>query len=334
MTKPKVLIFATGGSIFSSTESEAEMLSYSTEGLTLDEVISQAPSITNFADVETSTFCNVPSSSITTNILVGLARTVEEASRRKDVTGIVITHGTDTMEETAFFLNLVLKTSKPIVLTGGMRPASAISADGPINLLNAVKVASNPEAKGKGVLIVMNGVINGARDTTMTNTTSLDTFKAREFGMFGSVLGDEVQFFSESSRPHTLRSQFSLRDFDTNAQLPRVVILTGHIDDDGYLVELCAKAGVAGIVYAGCGHGTIPLQMEDVLKKAVNDGCVVVRTSRVGSGCVFDGVQRWQDSGFIPAGSLSPQKARILLQLAIHRFGNDPTTIRAIFKTY
>ena len=219
-------------------------------------------------------------------------------------------------------------------MTGGMRPASAISADGPINLLNAVRVASSPDARGRGVLVVMNGVINSARDVTMSHTTSVDTFKSREFGMQGVVLGDEVHFFAQSSRPHTIRSQFSLADFEKKNTLPRVEIVTAHADDDGFLVRACIHAGAAGIVHAGCGHGTVSEMLEGILKEAVAGGCMVVRASRTGAGCVFNGPQQWQDEGFIPAGSLSPQKARILLQLALNRFGADLTAIRSIFRTY
>lgn len=334
MTKPKILMFATGGSIFSSATRDTDMLTYSTEGLQVEEVLREAPSINQIADIETTTFCNLPSSSMTSEIWISLAKTIEEAARRHDVAGIVITHGTDTMEETAFFLNMVLKTSKPVVLTGAMRPATALSSDGPINLYNAVKVAGTPEARSRGVLVVMNGVIIGARDVTMSHTTSLDTFKAREFGMLGMILGDQLEFFAQTTRPHTICSQFSLRDFEKSAKLPRVEIIIGHADDDGFLIQTCVNRGVSGIVYAGCGHGSISPKVEEVLSQAAANGCIVVRASRTGAGCVFNGRPRWQDEGFIPAGSLSPQKARILLQLALNRLGNDETAIRSIFRVY
>lgn len=283
MPKPKILIFATGGTIFSSAVRETEMLSYTTEGLQLDQVVSKAPSIREIAELETATFCSIPSSSMTAKIWIGLARTIEEAARRHDTTGIVITHGTDTLEETAFFLNLVLKTAKPVVMTGGMRPASAISADGPVNLLNAVRVASSPRARGRGVLIVMNGVINGARDATMSHTTAVNTFTSHEVGIQGEVLGEAVEFFAESTRPHTIRSQFSLADFEGTETLPRVEIITSHADEDDLLIRACMEASVPGIVLAGCGHGTVSAAVEGALAEAVRAGCVVVRANRFGS---------------------------------------------------
>lgn len=334
MSKPRILMFATGGTIFSSVQRDTEMLSYTTEGLQLEQVIAEAPSITDIADIETTTFCNIPSTSMTSEIWISLARTIEEAARRYDTTGIVITHGMDTLEETAFFLNLVLKTSKPIVLTGGMRPASAISADGPINLLDAVRVAASPEARGRGVLVVTNGFINSARDVTMADATAVNSFSSRGLGQLGRVLEDRVVFFSASSRPHTIRSQFSVQDFSADTNLPKVEIITSHADENDLFVRTCMAARIPGIVLAGCGYGMVSAALEGALTEAVRSGCVVVRSSRTGAGCVFNGPQRWQEEGFIPAGDLSAQKARILLQLSLNRFGNDRRVIGSIFDTY
>lgn len=332
--KPKVVILATGGTIVSSGDSAAQMTGYSIRGLTVGDVIRAVPCLEDIADIEARTVCSIPSSSITSKIWIALAAQVEEACRRDDVAGVVVTHGTDTMEETAFFLNLVLKTAKPVVLTGAMRPATALSADGPINLLNAVRVAASPEALGKGVLIVMNGIIGGARDTTKTHTTAVDTFRGRDFGTFGYVIGGETAFFTASVRPHTLTSEFSLADFREDADLPRTALITAHAEEDVWTVQAALEAGVRGIVYAGCGHGTVSAAMETELVRAAADGIAVVRASRTGAGPVLDGLPRWQEAGFIPAGTLPPQKARILLQLGLHRFGPDRDALRHLFKTY
>ncbi len=206
MSKPTIVIVSTGGTIVSSGQSETQLTGYSIKDLKVDDLIKAVPSLSQIAKIRVCPVCNIPSSCINEAVWFKLALAVQNLADTPDVDGVVITHGTDTMEETAFFLNLVLKTDKPVILTGAMRPATALSADGPLNLFNAVSVAGAPESKGKGVLIVMNGLINGARDTTKTNTTAVQTFASRDFGAFGYVTGSEVEYFSESVKPHTLSS--------------------------------------------------------------------------------------------------------------------------------
>ncbi len=249
---------------------------------------------------------------------------------RPDIAGVVITHGTDTMEETAFFLNLVVGTDKPVVLVGAKRPATAISADGPMNLLNAAKTAVYPDAIGKGVLVVMNDQIHGARDVTKTNTTSTSTFESPVFGALGTITGGKPYFFMESVRPHTSKSEFCIRDI---RELPRVDIVYAHANQDSVLVEACIKAGSKGIVYAGFGNGSIHKNAEVGLARAAQEGIIVVRTSRTGSGLVVSGNRAWTDMGFLNSGSLNPQKARILLQLALTKT-RDRRKIERIFEAY
>ena len=240
-----------------------------------------------------------------------LARAVQRWAAQEAVFGIVITHGTDTMEETAFCFNLVLKMDKPVVLTGAMRPATALSADGPLNLLNAVRVAVSEKSRSCGVLIAMNGLIGSARETAKTQTVAVETFSGRVYGLLGHVIGDRVEHLSRTDRPHTMQTEFSLED--AQAWLLQVDLILAHANDDGVLVRASAAAGSAGIVHAGAGNGSISAPVERDLMAAAGKGVLIVRASRAGAGPVTGGHDRWQKAGFIPARTLSPQKAAILL---------------------
>lgn len=334
MTKPHVAIVSTGGTIVSSGASETQMTGYSIQGLRVDDLIAAVPSLANVAEITVHPVCNIPSSCINEAVWLRLCEVVQHLADNPNIDGIVITHGTDTMEETAFFLNLVLKSNKPVVITGAMRPATALSADGPLNLYNAVQVAGNEAVCGKGVLIVLNGLITGARDTTKTNTTAVQTFQSRDFGAYGYVIGNDIEFFSQSTKPHTLQTEFTLQDLMKVSSLPRVDIVYAHGGEDGLFINAAVKAGAKGIIYAGTGHGTVSEKAEEALNKAVQAGVMVVRASRTGSGLVLDGLTRWQEAGFIPSRSLSPQKARILLELSIALWGADHNQIAKAFKNY
>ncbi len=334
MIQSKIAVLAMGGTIVSSGSSSTQMTGYSLQGVKLEDILASVPQAGDIADLEVQTVRNKPSGSLTIGDWLALAQAVEKAADRDDIAGVVVTHGTDTLEETAFFLNLIVKTDKPVVLTGAMRPSTAISADGPLNLLNAVRVAASGKARGKGILIVLNGAINGARDTTKTHTLAPETFTGRDFGRMGYVVGDEVDFFMQSTRPHTAETEFSLADFESGPTLPRVDIIYAHIDDDAELVKASLSRGALGIVYAGTGHGSIPVQVEEVLFEAARSGVVVMRASRIGAGPVLNGKEKWQRAGIIPCGTLNAQKARILLQLAIKKFGSDLREIERVFRTY
>ena len=236
------------------------------------------------------------------------------------------------MEETAFFANLTLKTEKPVVFTGSMKPATAVSADGPLNLLNAVRLAGSPKAAGKGVLVSLNGTIHGARDVVKTNTVAVETFKSPNSGPLGYIIGDQIGFLTESVKPHTLRSCFEVGETDTADEYPRVCALLCCADQNPDLLEAAVDKGFHGIVLSCTGNGSVPLVFEPVLQKAHDVVCV--RSSRTGSGPVTEGMTRWQVNGMIPSGTLNPQKARILLQLSLKKFGLDLEKIKEIFKTY
>jgi len=224
----------------------------------------------------------------------------------------LITHGTDTMEETAFFLNLIAKTSKPIVITGAMRPSTALGADGPRNLYDAVLVAISPKSKGQGVMIVMDEKIYSADDAIKSMTTAVETFQSPNFGVLGYVLGGEPWFTRHTLVKNTSSSEFAIESGTTS--LPDVVIIYGYANETPMFVEAAVKAGVKGIVYAGMGDGNPSSNVEKALATAVKQGVSVVRSSRVYSGPTiqFGEVDDVAD-GFAASWFRTPQKSRVLL---------------------
>ncbi len=317
----KVVILATGGTIVSSGASATQMTGYSIQGLGVDDLLSAVPMLADAARVEAAQVSNIDSSSMTSKVWMTLARAVQDALDREDVSGVVITHGTDTMEETAWFLNLVLKSEKPVVLTGAMRPATALSAEGPLNLLNAVRIAADPRAAGRGVMIALNDVIVSARDATKTHPTNVATFRGPDLGMIGMIAGTHVEFIGRSDKPHTVETPFTLEALEAHVKahgaLPRVDIVYSHVDDDGVMVKAALAAGAAGIVHAGTGNGSIHEAALPALHEAAAAGVLVIRASRTGSGMTVEGLAEWQAAGFIPSGTLNPQKARVLVQLCL-----------------
>ena len=222
--KPNVKILATGGTIAGSAASATATTGYKAGALGIDVLINAVPEVKNYANVTGEQICSIDSKDMTNDIWLKLSKRCNELLSRSDVNGIVITHGTDTLEETAYFLNLTVKSDKPVVITGAMRPATAISADGPMNLLNAVRVASNPKAAGHGVLVVLNDQINGARDVTKTNTTSVDTFKTPELGALGYMNDGVPEFYRDSTRVHTAKTEFNVMNL---SELPYVKVIYG-----------------------------------------------------------------------------------------------------------
>ena len=212
-----------------------------------------------------------------------------------------------------------------------MRPATALSADGPLNLYNAVRVASTPAAHKKGVLIVLNDLILDAREGTKTNPTNVATFFSRDFGAIGMIAGPRIEFFRCPSRAHTIRTPFSVENLPD--ELPRVDIVVSHADDDGVLVRAAVAAGARGIIHAGTGNGSVHGNTEEALMEASKSGVIVVRASRVGGGMTVEGLARWQEAGWIPSGSLLPWKARVLLQLALTRT-DSPAAVKEMFSLY
>jgi L-asparaginase len=248
-----------------------------------------------------------------------------------DVDAIVITHGTDTMEETAYFLSLVTKSDKPVVLVGSMRPATAISADGPANLYNGVAAAIDPQAKGRGVLVSLNDEIHTARDVTKTNTTSLQTFESVNRGPAGLVNTGHVLWFERSDRRFGPASEFSVDGLDA---LPRVDILYAHANMSPDLIEAAVKAGAKGLVIAGVGDGNMTAPALEAVAKAAKKGVVVVRATRLARGQVLRNNEVNDDElGLVASGELNPPHARVLLQLALTKT-KDPKAIQQMFYSY
>jgi len=312
--RPGVVVLATGGTIAGAGAS-ATRAGYAAGRVSVDAMLAAVPELADLAVVQGEQIANVGSQDMTFEIMIALANRINERLREAAVSGIVVTHGTDTMEETAFFLNLTVKSRKPVVMTGAMRPATALSADGPLNLFNAVAVAADPRAAGRGVLVVMNDRIHGAHSLSKTNTTSVETFLSPINGLIGTVNFGHCQYFRQPSRRHTDNSIFSL---DGVSALPRVDILYACADMPADLVDGSVARDARGIVIAGDGNGNMNAATLAHAARAAAQGIVIVRSSRVPTGTVSRNVEIDDDRlRFIVSDELNPAKARILLMLAL-----------------
>jgi L-asparaginase len=328
--KPSVMILATGGTIAGAQPKPGEA-GYKAGSFSVESLIQAVPGMEKIATVKGEQIASIGSQDMNDAVWIKLARRVNELQARPDVEGIVITHGTDTMEETGYFLNLVTKGDKPVVLVGSMRPATAISADGPMNLYNATAVAVDPAAKGRGVLVVLNDDIHYARESEKTNTTSLQTFHSPNRGLAGTVLFGKARFYSPPVPKHTSGSAFAGAVPDA---LPKVAIVYAHANVGAEPVEAAVASGAKGIVLAGVGDGNATAPMIEALSAAAKKGVVVVRSSRVGSGTVARNVELDDDKlGFVAAMELNPSKARVLLQQALTKT-KDVAAIQKYFEEY
>ncbi len=310
---PKVVILATGGTIAGKGASETGS-AYTSGQVTIESMIDAVPNIRKLANLSGEQLSNVGSQDMSVEIWLKLAKRINELLAG-DVDGIVITHGTDTQEETAFFLNLVVKSDKPVVLTASMRPSSALSADGPLNLYNAVAVAANPEAKGRGIMVVINDKIFSAHSVTKVNTTNVDAFAAPMHGQLGDVNFGNVEFYHYPHGLHTTKSEFSV---DGLKELPRVDIVYACADMSPDLIDIMVKAGAKGIVVAGVGDGNMTSTTLEAAKRATSKGIPVVRSSRLCEGAVLiHGEVDDAKYGTVASDELNPQKARVLLMMAL-----------------
>jgi L-asparaginase len=332
--KPIVYVLSTGGTIAGSGSSSTDLSNYKPGAILGEQLVKAVPQIAQIADVRVEQVVNVNSSDITIENWLTLAKRIHAILKETPaVSGFVITSGTNTLEETAYFLNLTIKSDKPVILVGSMRPSTAISADGPLNLLNAVRTAISPDAKGKGTLIVLNDEINAARDTTKTNTLRVETFRAPELGILGYIDEDKVSFYRTTTKRHTANTEFDVTSLST---LPKVSILYSYIEPDASLIQAAIKSGAKGIVFAGTGNGALSVSEETVLKEIAAmpsaSKPALVRSSRVGNGRVI-ATAEYDALGVIPSDTLNPQKARILLMLALTKT-SDPKELRRIFSEY
>lgn len=328
--KPTIYILATGGTIAGSGSGALDT-SYTSGTVTVDKLIAAVPDINKIATIKGEQISNIGSQEMNNEVWFKLANRVNELLTSGKADGVVITHGTDTMEETAYFLNLVVKSDKPIVMVGAMRNSGSLSADGPLNIFNAVNVAINKEAVGKGVMVVMNDEIHAAREVTKTNTTAVDTFKSPNSGKIGTVFYGNVKFYMNPTRKHTVNSAF---DITKIKELPRVDIIYSHSNDNPDFVNLAVKNGAKGIVNAGMGNGNPFPSALEALGEAVKGGVVVVRDSRVGSGeTTLNGEVDDGKYGFLASDNLNAQKARVLLMLALTQT-TDKAKIQELFLTH
>jgi L-asparaginase len=317
LAKARVSVLATGGTIAGSGESSTGS-AYKAAVNPVGKVIAAVPEIKNIARVQGEQICNISSQDMKVAHWLKLAHRINQLFRLQLADGVVITHDTDTMEETAYFLNLTIDSDKPVVLTGSMRPGSALSADGAMNLYNAVAVAADEEAKNKGVLLVMNDRIYAARGVKKSDTINPAAFADNENGPLGRVNYGKVSFNCLPAKRHTHKSLLKIGAF-TN-ELPEVAVVYGYAGINPDLVANVCKSGIKGLVYAGVGNGNPSAEVLKVLAAAARSGVSVVRATRVPNGPVtLDAEVDDAKYGFIVADSLSPQKARILLMLGLKK---------------
>jgi L-asparaginase type II len=282
------------------------------------------------ASVKVEQIVNVSSTDVTIDNWLTIANRINAIFRDDPkVAGVVVTHGTNTLEETAFFLNLTVKFDRPVILVGSMRPASAISADGPLNLLNAIRTAVSPDARGKGVLAVLNDEINGARDVTKTNTYHLQTFRSRDVGIIGYADPDRIEYYRTPHRRHTVTSEFDLAAIGA---MPHVSIIYIHTGTRPGEANAMVKMGAKGLVIAGSGAGSPGNVDNEVQAIAKSGSAVIVQSSRVGEGRIARH-NNWYWPGYVVADTLNPQKAALLLSLALTRT-SDPAAIQRYFDEY
>ncbi len=331
--RPKVAVISTGGTITSISHiGELDMYEYTTSGnrLSTQEILEKFPHAQTIAELIPVDFDRLPSTAIGFEQWRKLVLTIDDLMRQHpDLSGVAILHGTATIEETAYVLNLTLKTNISVVITGAQRPASAVSTDAALNIYNAVRVAASPDARGMGVLVCLNDEINAAREVTKTSTARLQTFSTPDFGVLGHADGDRVEFYRRPLRRCAPHTPFDIRKLVT---LPRVDIAYSYADSDGTAVRAFVQAGAKGIVGAAYVPGLLSPEESAAMRRAVEEGVVVVLSSRGGSGRVF-GPAKTRDLGFLRADNLTPQKARILLSLALTQTC-EPAAIQAIFDTY
>jgi L-asparaginase len=332
---PLVVVLSTGGTIAGRGASTMSLAEYKAGTLLGTELVEAVPELRQFARVRVEQVCNVASPDIGIDDWHRLAGRIDTLfARDPEVSGVVITHGTSTIEETAYFLNLTVRHDRPVVLVGAQRPASALSADGPLNLVSAVRTAAARDSRARGVLVVLNDEINGARDVTKSNTYRAETFRSGELGFLGYVDQDKVTYYRAPEKRHTVNSEFDIAAVQV---FPRVDILYAYADsNNALLMQALQSAGVQGIVLACTGAGTLSAAEKEAVRAAASAAAAVkpvfVRASRVGNGRVI-GRKEYDELGMVPGDNLSAQKARILLMLALTRT-RDLREIRRMFSQY
>jgi len=328
--KPKVVILATGGTIAGSAAASTSA-GYQSGAVAVDALIAAVPTLKDIADVSGEQIASIGSQDMNDEVWLKLAKRVNEILAKPDVAGIAITHGTDTMEETSYFLNLVTKSDKPVVLTGSMRPSTAMSADGPLNIYNAVAIAADPTARGRGCLVTVDDDIHSGHDIVKTHTTDVGTMASGEAGLVGATLFGKQTWYRSPSCVHTSKSEFRIEGVNA---LPRVDIVYAHANMSPDIITSAVEHGAKGIIMAGVGDGNMTKPAVDAMKEAIAKGVVVVRSSRTNGGIIRRNIELNDDElGTVASMELNPAKARVLLQLALMKT-KDAKAIQGYFDRY
>jgi L-asparaginase len=311
-TSPRIIILATGGTIAGSGES-ATKAAYTAGKVPIDDLLNAVPQIHDYGKITGEQIAQIGSQDMNVVTWLKLSKRINEIFKNNEADAIVVTHGTDTQEETAYFLDLTVMSDKPVVLVGAMRPSTAMSQDGNRNLLDAVMVAASPKSQGKGVIVAMDEKIYDARDVTKTSTTNLETFQSRNFGPIGLIYDGKVNYYYQS-----LRNPSKKFDVTSLTLLPQVEIVYGYADASPISVTGITSSGVKGIVYAGMGNGNFGEPVGKALAEAAKKGILVCRSARAGSGRItLDNEVKDKELGFVVSDDLNPQKSRVLLMLAL-----------------
>ncbi len=328
--KPRVVIVATGGTIAGSAATATEA-GYQSGAVGVDILIAAVPQLKEIADVKGEQVASIGSQDMNDEVWIKLANKVNELLAQPDVAGVAITHGTDTLEETSYFLSLVVKSDKPVVMTGSMRPSTAMSADGPLNIYNAVAIAADPTARGRGVLVAIDDDIHSAHDVIKTHTTDVATFTSNEAGLVGAELFGKTIWYRAPRQVHTSKSDLALV---AGKGLPRVDIIYAHASMSPDMIDAAVQNGAKGIVIAGVGDGNMTAPAIEAVKRAVKKGVVVVRSSRTNGGIIRRNIEVNDDElGTVASMELNPAKSRPLLQLALLKT-SDVKKIQDYFDRY
>jgi L-asparaginase len=327
---PRIRVLATGGTI-AGAQASATDYSYRTGVYDVIALLSAVPNLDKLAVITGEQVANIGSQDMNDEVWLRLARRVNAVLAEPGIDGVLITHGTDTLEETSYFLSLVTRSDKPVVMVGSMRPATAISPDGPGNIYNGVAVVADPRATGKGTLVVLNDTIHYARNVMKTDTTSVQTFRSLNRGPAGVAHTGKIQWFEPMDRKLGKSSEFSIDGLDT---LPRVDIIYAHANMSADLIDAAIRNGARGLVIAGVGDGNMTTAALDAVTRAAKSGVVVVRSTRLAEGITLRNNEVNDDEkGLVASGELNPAKSRVLLQLALTKT-NDPVRIQQMFYEY
>lgn len=330
LAKENIVVLATGGTIAGAGADSTKSAIYESTKITADALVASVPNLKNIANVRAEQFTQTNSEDINDAYLVSLGKRVSALLKQSDVDGVVITHGTDTAEETAYFLNLVVKSDKPIVITASMRPGTAMSADGTLNLYNAISVAADPGARARGVLFVMNDEIDSGRDVTKTINIKVEAFRS-PWGPLGMIVEGKSYWFRSLEKRHTTNSEFDI-DKITSLPLVEIAYAAGNVDERAY--RAFADASAKAIIHAGPGNGSVAARLFPVLADMHRSGIHIIRSSHVnGGGFVLRNEEVDDKYGFVVAHDLNPQKARILAAVALTRTDDDKE-LQRIFMQY